>query len=187
MDDHEFGPATVLRGHVSEDTAYLVEDYPYGYTLRCQIRYWLHTAERGTAAGKVRLMSQTTNPKLPGERWNKPKATTYYRWAVMIRDARSHVGWCPVGDWGPQPSGHLLMRLRTVYDQLNDEERRGYDALLELARNRTYTDDWQRATRAYALLGRVTREELLDQHGIYLDDRTYQILVAAQAAGMDLI
>jgi hypothetical protein len=31
----------VLSGHVSEETAFLVEDYPYGFRLRCKIRYWL--------------------------------------------------------------------------------------------------------------------------------------------------
>ena len=63
----------LLKGHTSPETAYLVADYPYGFTLRCQIRYWLewhHT--RG-----FRFVSQTTNPKRPGIVWNKPKASTY--------------------------------------------------------------------------------------------------------------
>lgn len=29
----------LLLGHVSPQTAYLVEDYPYGRQLRCRIRY----------------------------------------------------------------------------------------------------------------------------------------------------
>jgi hypothetical protein len=186
LEDHELEPATVLHGHVSDDTAYLVDDYPYGYTLRCQIRYWLHTAERGSAAGRVRLMSQTTNPKVAGKRWNKPKASVYYRWAVMTRDARGHVGWWPVGDWGPQPSGHLLMQLQTIHEQLTDEERETYDALLHLARTRFYSGDWQRAATAYAVIHELTADELRDRHGIYLDDRAYAIYAAARAAGLEL-
>jgi hypothetical protein len=31
----------ILTDHTSPETAYLVEDYPYGFRLRCQIRYWL--------------------------------------------------------------------------------------------------------------------------------------------------
>ena len=58
----------LLSGHTSPATAYTVDDYPYGFRLRCKIRYWLeYTPKRG-----VRLWSQTTNPKRPGEVWNKP-------------------------------------------------------------------------------------------------------------------
>src|SRR5437762_10605235 len=31
----------ILSGHISPETAYVVKDYPYGFRLRCQIRYWL--------------------------------------------------------------------------------------------------------------------------------------------------
>lgn len=63
----------VLWGHNSAETAYVVADYPYGFRLRCQIRYWLEYRK-----GKgFRFVSQTTNPKRPGEVWNKPKASTY--------------------------------------------------------------------------------------------------------------
>ena len=36
----------ILKGHVSPATAYLVNDYPYGFRLRCQIRYWLEVHPR---------------------------------------------------------------------------------------------------------------------------------------------
>ena len=48
----------ILQGHTSPETAYVVDDYPYGYTLRCRIRYWLEVNERHG----VRFVSQTTNP-----------------------------------------------------------------------------------------------------------------------------
>lgn len=74
--------------HVSPDTAYVVADYPYGFRLRCQIRYWLDVhPKRG-----VRFMSQTSNPKRPGLVWNKPKASTYSRFGgAMYLDANGHV------------------------------------------------------------------------------------------------
>jgi len=31
----------LLRGHINRDTAYVVNDYPYGRVLRCRIRYWI--------------------------------------------------------------------------------------------------------------------------------------------------
>lgn len=63
----------LLTGHISPETAYVVEDYPYGFRLRCKKRIWLDYHPRHG----VRLVSQTSNPKLPGERWNKPKASPY--------------------------------------------------------------------------------------------------------------
>jgi hypothetical protein len=46
----------LLFGHTSPETAYVVEDYPYGFRLRCKIRYWLEfKAKKG-----FRLVSQTT-------------------------------------------------------------------------------------------------------------------------------
>jgi hypothetical protein len=185
-EEHQLAPVTVLRGHVSEDTAYLVGDYPYGYSLRCRIRYWLHTADRGSANGQVRFMSQTTNPKRVGEPWNKPKATTYYRWAVMVLDVRGHVAWWPVSEWGQGPWGHLRARLRTLYSQLTEDERAGYDALLRVS-VAADTEGWERARRTYALIGDgVTRDELVTGHRLYVREEDYQIATAAHVAGLEV-
>ena len=81
---------TLLSGHVSPETAYVVADYPYGFRLRCQIRYWLEVhPKHGT-----RLMTQTSNPRVSGLVWNKPKASTYARFAGAIYlDDNGHVQW----------------------------------------------------------------------------------------------
>jgi hypothetical protein len=78
----------LLSGHTSPETAYLVEDYPYGFRLRCKIRYWIeYKAKKG-----FRFVSQTTNPKRPGEVWNKPKASTYSLiGGAMFLDENEHV------------------------------------------------------------------------------------------------
>ena len=79
----------ILTGHTSPETAYVVEDYPYGFRLRCRIRYWLeHKPRRG-----FRLVSQTTNPKKLGSPWNKPKASTYCQFGVMFLNEEDHVKW----------------------------------------------------------------------------------------------
>jgi len=78
-----------LTGHTSPETAYVVRDYPYGFKLRCSIRYWL---ERSPMHG-YRLCSQTTNPKKAGEVWNAPKKSTYTIFAVMGLDEKGHVVW----------------------------------------------------------------------------------------------
>lgn len=80
----------ILSGHTSPETAYLVDDYPYGFRLRCQIRYWLEDhPTHGT-----RLVSQTSNPKLPGMVWNKPKPSTYAKFAgCMLLNGEGHITW----------------------------------------------------------------------------------------------
>jgi hypothetical protein len=86
----------ILKGHTSPATAFVVADYPYGFTLRCKIRYWLDYApKRG-----FRLVSQTSNPKRPGEVWNKPKASTYCRFGgCMYLDDSGHVQWSGLSEY----------------------------------------------------------------------------------------
>ena len=81
---------TILSGHISPETAYSVVNYPYGFRLKCTIRYWL---EYKPGHG-VRLMSQTTNPKKAGWVWNKPKGSTYCKFGgCMYLDSEQHVHW----------------------------------------------------------------------------------------------
>lgn len=80
----------LLKNHTSPETAYVVNDYPYGFRLRCKIRYWLEYNKKHG----FRLMSQTTNPKREGEVWNKAKASTYVSIAAaMYLDENEHVQW----------------------------------------------------------------------------------------------
>jgi len=85
----------ILSGHISPETAYVVEDYPYGFRLRCQIRYWLEfSPKRG-----FRFVSQTTNPK-KGNVWNKPKASTYCRFGgCMYLNEEGHVTWAGLTEY----------------------------------------------------------------------------------------
>lgn len=89
----------VLSGHYSPETAYLVEDYPYGFRLRCKMRCWLEVnPKKGT-----RYWTQTTDPKRPvdpttGEHpWNKPKASTYRSVGAMFMyedgEEKGYVHW----------------------------------------------------------------------------------------------
>lgn len=64
----------------SEETSYVVDDYPYGFTLRTQIRYWV---ERRDKFGE-RFCSQTLNPKTG--KWNAPKKANYYPVVIMYED-----------------------------------------------------------------------------------------------------
>ncbi len=89
---------TPLYGHISMATAYLVDDYPYGFRLRTKIRYWLETDPKKGS----RFVSQTMNPKTGG--WNAPKKSTYARLgAVMYLDSQNHVEWTGLQE-GTSPS-----------------------------------------------------------------------------------
>lgn len=78
---------TPLYGHTSEETAYLIADYPYGFKLRCQMKVWLEYKE-----GKgFRMVTRTSNPKKPGT-WNKPKESTYANLgACLYLDEEGHI------------------------------------------------------------------------------------------------
>ncbi len=84
-----------LYGHVSEETAYLVPDYPYGPNLRCQKRFWIeHVSNKG-----FRLCTQTTNPK-KGDIWNKVSKSTYSILAAcMYLDEKGHVHWTALNEY----------------------------------------------------------------------------------------
>jgi hypothetical protein len=86
----------LLSGHTSPETAYVVDDYPYGFRLRCKIRYWLEFKPKKG----FRLVSQTTNPKRPGEVWNKPKASTYFLFGgAMYLNEDGHVTWSGLSEY----------------------------------------------------------------------------------------
>ena len=78
---------TVLTGHTSPETAYVVNDYPYGFRLRCKIRYWVETKP----GHGQQCVSQTTNPKLSVEKWNTPKASTYSVVKILYLDEQGYV------------------------------------------------------------------------------------------------
>lgn len=65
----------LLHGHVSPATAYIIDDYPYSFQLRCKMRCWM---EYSKTYG-VRMMRQTSDPKAMGLVWNNAKAGTYSR------------------------------------------------------------------------------------------------------------
>jgi hypothetical protein len=74
-----------LYGHTSPETAYEVEDYPWGFRLRTKIRYWI---ESKINYGQ-RFCSQTVNPKTG--RWCAPRMDTYSEIEVLYLNEDDHV------------------------------------------------------------------------------------------------
>ena len=174
---------TVLHGHTSRETAHVVDDYPYGFRLRCKIRYWLETGTTGASRGQMRLVSQTTDPKHAGEVWNKPKASTYCAWGVMYLDASQHVQWHAVGRYmsGAQDA---RMRLDGTYEQLSGAERDAYDRLARLSQRAGGWEHWDKAVTFIAAHlaehGEVpSAEQVRDQPGFHLDSGDSDLAAAA--------
>lgn len=168
----------VLHGHVSPDTSYLVDDYPYGRRLRCQIRYWVDTAERGAAKGGQRFARQTTNPKVAGDPWNKPHYSTYSGMVVLYLDSNEHVQHWGIDPHHITPEGFARLQLRGVYEQLTDEQRGTYDRWVERAK-RGYAEPWQKWTETvFQLAGYITdhgtEPELVDN--VWVQDGTRRYL-----------
>lgn len=80
-----------LYGHNSFETAYKVDNYPYG-RLQCTMYFWL---EFKTKKG-YRLVTQSINPK--NGKLNKPHPSTYIDFAAnMYLDENNHCQWTGLG------------------------------------------------------------------------------------------
>lgn len=84
---------TALYGHTSQESSYLVSDYPYGRN-RCQIRFWLESDPKKG----FRFVSQTEDPKRLI--WNAPKKSTYMLLAGnMYLDEKGHCHWAGLSQY----------------------------------------------------------------------------------------
>lgn len=108
-----------LFGHTDETTAYVVEDYPYGYTARTSKRYWIET----NARHGDRLVTQTLNPKTG--RWNKPKKSTYSAVLWLRLEAETeHVKTSGIGlhSTGDEARAWIETVRATLGDELNEHQ-----------------------------------------------------------------
>lgn len=78
---------TYIYGHTNQETAKVVENYPWGFRLRTTIRYWIET--KVAKNGGQRFASQTINPKTG--LWCAPKYSTYSPIMIMFLDENDHV------------------------------------------------------------------------------------------------
>ena len=75
----------ILRGYTSKDTAYRVENYPWGFRLKTSIFYWIETkAKLGD-----RLCTYTIDPR--SGRACKPKYGTYSTFLYLYINEDGHV------------------------------------------------------------------------------------------------
>jgi hypothetical protein len=150
-DVEPIGKATVLHGHVSPETAYLVKDYPHGRAaLHCQIRYWVDTSRWGVKRGQRRFVLQTTNPKVPEEPWNKPHPGKYCLLVWMYLDSEDHVHHATFDKYGMTPPQDAWLRLTGIYDQIPAADQEIYDTLLQNAKRNV--ESWRQWATAIDLI-----------------------------------
>lgn len=133
----------VLNGHNSAETAYVVNDYPYGFRLRCQMRVWI---ERKPGKGS-RYVTQTSNPKRPGT-WNRPKASTYQAISLMVLDESNnyvnHIGLSEHA-WAEE-----IRKFRAEYSlRLCSEDKETLDRLEQNSRQSS-PDSWKNDDESHA-------------------------------------
>jgi hypothetical protein len=125
-------PVQVLHGHVSRDTAYVVEDYPFGRYGRCRIRYWIGTATAGVHQGQQRQIRQRSTPAYGREKWNRPKRDRYVELAVLYVNDSDHVRCFTVTEH-LSAIGDAYIHLMGIYEQLDDIQRARYQEILSVA------------------------------------------------------
>lgn len=75
---------------VSEETAHVVENWPWGYQYRTQARFWIESNPKGS-----RMWQRTQNPKTGF--WCKAKATTYSPVQILMIDAEGKISYACLG------------------------------------------------------------------------------------------
>lgn len=174
MSDLTIPRVTVLTGHTSPDTAYVVDDYPYGRRLRCKIRYWVHTGTTGATKGQQRMMSETTNPK-QGNVFgiNKPKGSTYATMMFLYLDERDHVQPYGISVYDLVGAGDVRTRSMGFYDAMDADQARQYDLMVALARrsNPTTLAAWWNMIEQLADHIRNHGDPVLDGKSWLFDDK----------------
>ena len=88
------------------DSAYIVPNWPWGFKLKTEARFWIETTKVGD-----RFVQQTKNPKTG--KWCKPKKSTYDAVLVLaIKDGNrpSRVG------FATGASGETIAKMIDVLD-----------------------------------------------------------------------
>lgn len=114
-----------LFGH-TEQNPLIVDNYPYGFKLRTQIRYWIETA----AKKGDRFCSQTLNPK--NGRWNAPKKSTFSVIGVMFKDEKGHIHWEGISQYSDRKEVLTFIEAIGGPDKLNTEQRKQFNSMMGL-------------------------------------------------------
>ncbi len=108
----------------TEQNPLIVDNYPYGFTLRTQIKYWIETvAKKGD-----RFCSQTLNPK--NGRWNTPKKSTFSCIGIMFNDEKGHTHWTGISQYSEKNKVEKFIEEIGGAEKLNPLQLKMYNSLM---------------------------------------------------------
>ena len=92
METYKFGKIENYRYNIREENPILVNNYPWGFKLKTQKRYWIEETKRGE-----RFCTQTKNPKTG--HWCTPKKSTYSEVTILCENKDGHISYVSIGKW----------------------------------------------------------------------------------------
>jgi len=114
---------------VSPETAYIINDYPWGWTLKTQQKVWIETDKKHGD----RIVRQTLNPK--NNVWCKPKKSTYEAIMVMGFNEENHIS--HIGLWHSASAEEVNKFLSQIdKDKLTEAQKNQLRIII--ARNKVY-------------------------------------------------
>lgn len=105
----------VLDKQPTEQDPCIVDNYPYGYTLRTKIRYWTETTKNGQ-----RFISQTLNPKT--NLWNKPKKSIYSQIILIGLNEQNHITYTCLSMYSLEEAIRFKEKYETFLDDYQKTE-----------------------------------------------------------------
>lgn len=169
----------VLNGHVSPETAYIIESYPYG-RLRCQMKCWVETATKGAKKGEQRYVTQTSNPKRDNLVWNKPHFGTYSTMIIMYKNTdNDHIKIAGIHSYG-DGAERFFVNQYEFFNQLDSAGQVRFNEAKNLSQavNRTSWKEWEeRYSKIKTKLSKTGDEQNLHERlYIWLTTTDYHIL-----------
>ena len=123
-----------LYNHTNKENSYLVEDYPWGFALRTQVRYWIESR----ATHGQRFCKQTMDPKTG--KWCKAKKSTYHEIVLLRLNDEGHVKQCTLSMWAKDEIINKMLEKHG--DNLTDFQKRQAEMMLNYNKkyeNATFT------------------------------------------------
>ena len=77
------------------DSAHVVKEWPWGFRMKTEARFWIETTKHGD-----RFVKQTLN--LKNGRWCKPKKSTYEAVMVLTQDDDNKMSYISIGKYDSQ-------------------------------------------------------------------------------------
>jgi len=118
--------------HNSPESAYVINDYPFGRKLRCFKRVWVERTNKGSKKGCFRVMEQTTKrevnyikdqyetaPVDKPELWNKPKAGRYGLLKILYIDPET--GYVERSGLMEFPWNEHILKFNAMFGEYLDE------------------------------------------------------------------